>query len=524
VHTRPRSWQVAVIASSALVVAVGCGSPGGSKSPESAPAPAPAAAPAKPPVTLAAAEEPLPPLPYELALPESVRAVLQERFTGDLDQMVKRRLIRAGVSYNRTNYFVDKGRQRGSTYDHLKNFEDRLNTVLKTGKLRVHVVFFPMARDVMLKALADGQLDLAEGQFTITPERRKLVDFSVPYRQNVNEIVVTPPGTPELKSADELSGREVFARKSSSYYQSLLALNQRLTSAGKPPAAIKDVPENLEDDDLLEMVNSGLLKAIVVDDYLASFWKQVFPKLTLNTSATLRTGGELGIAFRKNSPVMARAIARYSEQFGTGTTYGNIIRRQYLQDTRFVKNATTEAERRKFDATLSLFRKYGTQYDLDYLLMAAQAYQESQLDQNAKSRVGAIGIMQIMPATGKELGVGDIRQIEPNINGGIKYIRQIVDTYFEDEPMTPANKVLFAFAAYNAGPNRISQLRKETERRGLDPNVWFGNVERIVSARVGSETVDYVGNIFKYYVAYKLIVEEQERRAGSRSGLAGSQK
>lgn len=520
--TRPRSCQVAVIAFSALAAAVGCGAPGGSKTPESAPAPAPAAA--KPPALTAAAEEPLPPLPYELALPDSVRAVLQERFTGDLDQMVKRRLIRAGVTYNRTNYFVDNGRQRGSTYDHLKNFEDRLNTVLETGKLRVHVVFFPMARDMMLKALADGQLDLAEGQFTITPERRKLVDFGVPYRLNVNEIVVTPPGTPELMSAEDLAGREVFARKSSSYYQSLLALNTRLASAGKSPAVIKDVPENLEDDDLLEMVNAGLLKAVVVDDYLALFWKQVFPKLTLNTSATLRTGGELGVAFRKNSPVMARAIARYSEKFGTGTAYGNIIRRQYLQDTRFVKNATADAERRKFDTLLALFRKYGRQYQLDYLLMAAQAYQESQLDQNAKSHVGAIGVMQIMPATGKELAVGDIRQVEPNVHAGIKYIRQIVDTYFGDEPMTDVNKVLFAFASYNAGPNRISQLRKETERRGLDPNVWFGNVERIVSARVGSETVDYVGNIFKYYVAYKLTVEEQERREGSRSGLAGSQK
>ena len=462
----------------------------------------------------------MPPLPYESELPEAVRAALHERFTGDLDQMVKRRLIRAGVTYNRTNYFVDNGVQRGATYDHLKNFEDRLNTALKTGNFRVHVVFFPMPRDKMLKALADGQIDLAEGQLTITPERQALVDFSTPYRRNINEIVVTPPGTPALASADDLSGRQVFVRKSSSYYQSLLALNKRLESAGRTPVVLKEAPENLEDDDLLEMVNAGLVKDIVVDDYLALFWKQVFPGLTLNRQAVLRSGGELAAAFRKNSPLMARALARYSERWGAGTTYGNIIRQRYLQDTRFVKSATAEAERRKFETLLSLFRTYGRQYDLDYLLMAAQGYQESQLNQNAKSRVGAIGVMQVMPATAAELNVGDVRKIDPNVHAGVKYIRQIISTYFKDEPMTPLNKELFAFASYNAGPNRIRQLRQEAERRGLDPNVWFGNVEQVVSARVGREPVDYVGNIFKYYVAYRLTIEEQERRDAIRTGLA----
>jgi membrane-bound lytic murein transglycosylase MltF len=157
-------------------------------------------------------------------------------------------------------------------------------------------------------------------------------------------------------------------------------------------------------------------------------------------------------------------------------------------------------------------------------MMAAQGYQESHLDQNAKSHVGAIGVMQVMPTTGAELNVGDIRQVEPNVHAGIKYIRQIVGTYFKDEPTSPMNKVLFAFASYNAGPNRIRQLRREAERRGLDPNVWFGNVEQIVSARVGREPVDYVGNIFEYYVAYRLVVEEQERRAAIKSGQAGDHK
>jgi membrane-bound lytic murein transglycosylase MltF len=462
----------------------------------------------------------LPALPFESDLPKGVRDVLHERFTGDLDGMVKRRLIRAGVTYNRTSYFIDKGVQRGTAYEHLKNLEDQLNIALKTGNLPIRIVCFPMSRDVMLRALADGQIDLAEGQFTITPERQTLVDFGVPYRRNVNEIVVTAPGTKRLATAEDLAGREVFVRKSSSYYQSLLGLNQRLEASGRPPVVLKEAPENLEDDDLLEMVNAGLVEAVVVDDYLAQFWTAVFPKLTLHTHAVLRSGGDIAVAFRKNSPHLAKAISRYTTQWGEGSAFGNVVRARYLQSTRFVKGATAEAERRKFDALLSLFRKYGAQYDLDYLMMAAQGYQESQLDQNAKSHVGAIGVMQVMPATGAELKVGDIRRIEPNIHAGIKYTHRLIATYFKDEPMTPMNKLLMAFASYNAGPGRIRQLRRETARRGLDPNVWFGNVEQVVSARVGRETVDYVSNIFKYYVAYRLVVEHRERRAATRATVA----
>src|SRR5262249_15799985 len=125
-----------------------------------------------------------------------------------------------------------------------------------------------------------------------------------------------------------------------------------------------------------------------------------------------------------------------------------------------------------------------------------------------KSHVGAIGIMQVMPATGKEMKVGDIRQMEPNIHAGVKYIRHMVDTYYAKEPMDMVTKELFAFASYNAGPGRVRQLRAEAKRRGLDPNLWFNNVERVAAERIGRETVQYVSNIYKYYIAYKLTMEE----------------
>jgi membrane-bound lytic murein transglycosylase MltF len=125
--------------------------------------------------------------------------------------------------------------------------------------------------------------------------------------------------------------------------------------------------------------------------------------------------------------------------------------------------------------------------------------------------------MQIMPETGAELKVGDITQLEPNIHAGIKYMRTVRDFYFANEPMDDMNKALFTFASYNAGPGRVRQLRREAEKRGLNPNIWFGNVEQVASERIGRETVTYVSNIFKYYIAYRLVLEEAERRAAARA-------
>ena len=208
---------------------------------------------------------------------------------------------------------------------------------------------------------------------------------------------------------------------------------------------------------------------------------------------------------------------------GQGDAFRNVIERRYLQNVSYAKNAAADPERRKLRAVIDLFKKYGAQYNIDYLLMAAQGYQESTLDQSVRSPVGAIGVMQVMPPTGKELNVGDITEIDPNIHAGVKYMRFMIDQYFANEPMDHLNKALMAFASYNAGPGPHRQLRRETAKRGLNPNVWFNNVERVASERIGRETVTYVSNIFKYYVAYRLLMDQEERRAAAKAEVAKGQ-
>jgi membrane-bound lytic murein transglycosylase MltF len=309
----------------------------------------------------------------------------------------------------------------------------------------------------------------------------------------------------------------VFVRKSSSYYESLVALNQKFAAAQKPPLTLQEAPETLEDEDLLEMLNAGLIALIIVDKHKADFWKQIFPQLTVHDTVVVRTGGEVAWAMRTGSPQLKAALDDFVTRHKVGTATGNQLLTRYLKNVQYVKNAASEEERKKFLALLQYFQTYGDQYDVDWLLMGAQGYQESQLNQQAKSSVGAIGVMQLMPATGKELQVGDITAIEANIHAGIKDMRFMIDRYDEKEPMTQLDKALFTFASYNAGPGRVRQLRQEAAKRGLAPNVWFQNVEYIAAEKVGQETVTYVSNIYKYDIAYRLV---QESRASTQEAVA----
>jgi len=429
-------------------------------------------------------------------------------------------MIRVLTVYSRTQYFIDRGTPRGTAYDQGKLLEDALNKQLGTNQTTlVNVQFVPVSRSELIPALLAGKGDVVMASLTVTPERAAVVDFTDPWIDGVDEIVVTSPRGPVIQSLDDLSGKEVFVRESSSYYQSLLALNTRFTGEGKEPVKLTPAPEELEDEDLLEMASAGLVDILVVDNYKAWFWQRVLPALKLYPTVALRNGGEIAWAIRNNSPQFHAALNKFLDTNGPDSLNARMIFRRYLLNTQYVKGAAADEARKRFVSLMTLFRKYGTRYNMDWMLMAAQGYQESRLDQNARSHVGAIGVMQVMPETGKELNVGDIRQVEPNIDAGVKFIRMMIDRNFANEPMDDLDKVLFAFAAYNAGPGRVRQLRREAAQRGLDPNVWFNNVERIASERIGRETVTYVSNIYKYYVSYLLIQGEYLKRQQLKKGV-----
>jgi membrane-bound lytic murein transglycosylase MltF len=344
----------------------------------------------------------------------------------------------------------------------------------------------------------------------------------VPAADNVNEILVTAPDIAPPASVDELSGRSVFVRKSSAYYESLTDLNARLAAAGKKPVEIVLAEENLEDEDILEMVNAGLVDATVVDSYVADFWKEIFTSIRPQPGIALRSNAQVAWGIRKSSPELKQVLDAFVEKHKIGTMTGNMLFKRYLQNTRWARGATKAEDMRRFKELTGYFQKYATRYDFDWLLLMAQGYQESQLDQKTRSPVGAIGVMQVMPATArdKNVGIPDIQLVEPNIHAGVKYMRFLVNEYFDEPGIDRVNRHLFAFASYNAGPNRIARLRKQAAAQGLDPNKWFNNVEVVVAEDVGRETVQYVSNIFKYYVAYKLTLDRAKQREAAKTKAA----
>jgi membrane-bound lytic murein transglycosylase MltF len=437
-------------------------------------------------------------------------------WTGDLDGMIKRRLIRILAPYSKTFYFVDRGIQRGLIYEISEILERDLNRRLRTGNVKVYVAIIPLARGEFIAALRDGRGDMAMGNLMITPDRSRLVDFSDAAMKDVSEIVVTGPGGPAIGAVEDLAGKEVFITRSSSFYESVERLNAELARGGKPSVRVRLAPENLEPEDILEMVNAGIVKLTIADSYIATFWKQILTNLTVHPGVALRTGGAIAWMIRKDSPRLRAELNAGLVRYPEGSWQRTELLARYLKSTRWIKAATSGEERPKFERTVELFKKYGERYDIDHLVLMAQGYQESELNQNARSPAGAIGIMQVMPATGRDMAVGDITQIEPNIHAGVKFLRAMMDEYYAGEPMDRLNKGLFTFAAYNAGPGRVAQLRRLTARRGLDPNVWFNNVELMAAEKIGRETVSYVSNIYKYYVAYQMLAEEHAMRERAR--------
>jgi membrane-bound lytic murein transglycosylase MltF len=328
---------------------------------------------------------------------------------------------------------------------------------------------------------------------------------------------VTGPGVPPVASVQDLAGRELYLRPSDIPRGAVERFNAQLKAAGKPPVRVRPAPEVLADEDVLEMVSAGLVPATLVEDHIAEFWQQVFPDLVLNPAAAVRTDGQAGMMVRKGSPQLLAELNAFLARNPEGSLTRNVLLQKYLKSVKYAKPATAGEDMKRFRSVIDLLRKYGDQYDLDYLLMAAQAYQESGLDHSRRSQVGAIGVMQVMPKTGAELKVGDIRQLEPNIHAGVKYVRFMMDHYYKDEPMDELNKGLFTFASYNAGPGRIRGLRQKAAARGLDPNKWFNNVEIVAAESIGRETVQYVSNIYKYYLAYQMAVEHAKERDSAKA-------
>ena len=366
--------------------------------------------------------------------------------------------------------------------------------------------------------MAGGYGDIAAASISITEAHKAIADFTIPTITGLKIIAVTGPGAPELKSVEDLSGKEVWVMPQTRMKKDLEDLNARLKSQGKAPARMRETDPVLEPGDVMEMVNAGVYPVALMQSMQAEFWAQVFDNIKPRKDLALAEDVQLGWAIQKGTPQLKAFLDDFIKTHGVGTAFGNTVMRRYLKDAKYVRNATEVSEMKKFQATLPHFKKYSAQYNLDYLMMAAQGYQESRLDQSVKSQVGAVGIMQVMPSTAASapVKIPNIETEENNIHAGVRLMHFLIEDHFNEPGLDLQNRMLFAMASYNAGPAKIARCRTLAKNMGYDPNKWFNNVEVAAAKVIGRETTQYVANIYKYYVCYRLAGDTQSEKTGSR--------
>ena len=449
--------------------------------------------------------------------PEEINYNIQPMF-GDLDAIAERGILRILVTHSDTDFFFDHGRLRGIQYEMALEFlkhinEGRTNRYHASEANRIFPQFIPVTFAELLPALQAGHGDIAAALLTVTPERASEVDIVSPQGREVAEIVVSHINAKPIKRTADLSGKSVYVLRGSSYQRHLKILNEKLKIAELPPVEIIEADNQLLTEDILELVNAGVIDYTICDDFKAELWAQVLSGIRLEIPTS--EGQSLGWAIRKNSPQLHEALEEFSQKVRKGTFLGNVLFKKYFENTQWIGNPLNQSEREKFNRLLDLFVTYGNRYGFDPLALAAQAYQESRFDQSLKSHRGAVGVMQFLPTTARDpnVDIPDIENLESNIHAGTKYMDFLRNRYFSHDEISPVNQRLFSWAAYNAGPANITRARNAARDAGLDPNVWFGNVENMAAMKISREPVRYVASIDKYYTAYRLVEQQGRRKA-----------
>lgn len=437
--------------------------------------------------------------------------IAERSYTDDLSEIRKRKRIRALVTYSWTDFFFDdNGAPKGLQVELLQAYEKQLNKGVKKAADHVRVQFIPTTFERLIPDLLSGRGDIAAAILTLTPERENKIDFITSKSQQVSELVVTHKSVDNISSVEDLAGRELYLLSGSSYVEHLKELNLVFKKKKLKPIKIVEAEPHQLSEDILELVNSGVVKITVVDDYKAHIWAQVLPDIRPLDDVAIKTGNVVGWGIRKNNPELEKSLMVFLKQVKKGTLLGNMLFNRYYGKTKWIENPTARTERNKLLALVELFKRYGDQYGFDALAIAAQGYQESQLDHRKKSHRGAEGIMQVLPSTAadKHVAIPDISSKENNIHAGVKYLAFLRDRYFSDPSISEEDRLAFSWAAYNAGPAKVRKMRNLAKEMGLNPNVWHANVEVAAGKIVGRETVEYVSNIFKYYIAYSLVRDE----------------
>jgi len=431
-----------------------------------------------------------------------------EPFHGDLPEIWRRAQLRVLVPYSHTEFYVSRGKPGGYDYEMALRFQEWLNQRRPREAATLSIIFAPTPVEELLPDLLAGKGDIAAGLLTVTPERQREVAFARPRITKVDQVIVRHRDAEPLQSPDELSGRAVHVLAGSSQAEHLRALSDRLVARGRAPVRVVELPSPASREDLLHMLDAGTFSYAAMDRFLAEAWSQVFTEVKVEEAVKIATDGQIAWALRPGNPALLAAVNGFvSQRSKEAQATSAVIFRRYYQSGKRLLNAVGPSQLEQLRDLATLFREAGDRYGFDWLLLGAQALQESQFDRKARNPSGAVGLMQVLPRTGEQMGYPDVESPRSNVLAGAAYMNYLRQTFFEDAALDPAERIYFSLAAYNAGPHLIRDLRSRAKRMGLDPGRWFGQVEVVAQHVIGDETVEYVANINRYYLAYRLSSE-----------------
>lgn len=426
--------------------------------------------------------------------------------TGDLPEMLKIHQIRVLVAPSRSTYFLDDtGQPRGLDYELLKGWEKMLNAKRSKGEPPVSLIFIPAIPSEVADGLREGRGDVA-GLSLITPSREQEFAYTTPVFDNVQEVVVTRKGGYSLSRLEDLSGKEVYVIKGGAQMEGLETLNKQLRKQRLPKVKIVEAEPYVNHEALLEMLQAGIIPAVVVPDAFARLWSKVFKDLVIHEEIPVTSEVKAAWGVRKKNQklldslnqAITSVLKNNKRAFEEGFN-------QYFRNTRWITNPFAEGSK---STLVSHFEKEAAAFGLDWLQLMAQGFQESGLNPDARSPSGAVGIMQILPSTAEWLGISNYMETGGNIRTGAKYMSMQMESFAKEPGVSPEDRFFFALAAYNAGPGRLGKYRKRARELGYNPDRWFGEVERVALRSGNLETTMYVRNIVNYTMAYKNAYEQ----------------
>jgi membrane-bound lytic murein transglycosylase MltF len=425
--------------------------------------------------------------------------------------MIGRGEIRMAVPYDRTIYVNDKGVPRGLSVEVSKGFAKWVNTKY-AGQLKgkpVSLKLVPTIAPELLNSLSSGRADIAIGDIGLYEPIPNSQHFIVKHANRVEqEVLLTGPSSPPLQKIADLSGQTVYGSRNTNFQKTFSSLNKELKRDGKLPVNLASPLGDLDDEDLLEMLNSGLISYVIVGDWKFKLWQSIYKNIVMHEDLSVQDSGWVGWVVRSNNRDLNDDLLDFYQSDNFVKSLTAFRQEDYKHHLKGLKDPIDKTVWVRFESMRPLFNRFGAQYKLNPLVLASLGFQETLLNQSAVSPVGAIGVMQLMPATGMSLGVGDIHLLEPNIHGGADYMNQLISKYFPDAQFEGNNRSLFAVASYNIGPNNVAKARNRAKELGFDPNRWFGNVEFIATEHMGYEPMIYVRNVYKYYISYSLKLKE----------------